>query len=71
MIHGDAAFSGQGIVPETFSLSYLPGFTVGGSIHITVNNQVRTHACMCARVQMVCVCRGCHRSLSKWLFSGV
>ncbi len=41
MIHGDAAFSGQGIVPETFSLSYLPGFSVGGSIHITVNNQVR------------------------------
>lgn len=40
MIHGDAAFSGQGIVPETFSLSYLPGFSVGGSIHITVNNQV-------------------------------
>ena len=41
MIHGDAAFSGQGIVPETFSLSYIPGFTVGGSIHITVNNMVR------------------------------
>ena len=40
MIHGDAAFCGQGVVPETFALSYIPGFTVGGSIHITVNNQV-------------------------------
>jgi hypothetical protein len=48
MIHGDAAFSGQGIVPETFTLSYLPGFTVGGSIHVTVNNQVCVLVCLVA-----------------------
>ncbi|KAJ8384333.1 hypothetical protein AAFF_G00205860 [Aldrovandia affinis] len=39
-VHGDASFSGQGIVPETFTISYLPHYRVGGSIHLIVNNQV-------------------------------
>ncbi|XP_062849359.1 2-oxoadipate dehydrogenase complex component E1 [Trichomycterus rosablanca] len=39
-VHGDASFPGQGIVPETFTLSCLPHFRVGGSIHLIVNNQV-------------------------------
>ncbi|KAM9570513.1 2-oxoadipate dehydrogenase complex component E1 isoform 1-T1 [Salvelinus alpinus] len=39
-VHGDASFSGQGIVPETFTISLLPHFRVGGSIHLIVNNQV-------------------------------
>eukprot|EP00126_Sphaerothecum_destruens_P010028 Sdes_comp20660_c0_seq1m15970 len=38
--HGDAAFSAQGIVAETFQLSNLPHYTIGGSIHIVVNNQL-------------------------------
>ncbi|EKD54063.1 MAG: hypothetical protein ACD_60C00126G0009 [uncultured bacterium] len=39
-IHGDAAFSGQGVVMETFNMSQARWFTVGGSIHLVVNNQV-------------------------------
>jgi len=40
LLHGDAAFSGQGVVYETFHLSDLPNYTTGGTIHIVVNNQI-------------------------------
>ena len=40
LIHGDAAFAGEGIVPETLALAELPHYETGGTIHILVNNQV-------------------------------
>jgi 2-oxoglutarate dehydrogenase E1 component len=40
LLHGDAAFSGQGIVAETFNLARLKGYATGGTIHIITNNQV-------------------------------
>ena len=40
ILHGDAAMSGQGVVAECFNLSQLRGYTVGGSLHIVVNNLI-------------------------------
>jgi 2-oxoglutarate dehydrogenase E1 component len=40
LVHGDAAFAGQGIVAETLNFADLPGFTVGGTVHILANNLI-------------------------------
>lgn len=44
LMHGDGSFAGQGVVYETLDMSALPDYTVGGTIHVIVNNQASNTA---------------------------
>ena len=56
LIHGDAAFAGQGVVMETMQISQAPGYYTGGSLHVVINNQVgfTTSQAQDARSTMYC-----------------
>lgn len=55
LLHGDGAFSGQGIVFETLDLCGLVDYTVGGTIHLVVNNQVGLVVCCAVLCYECCI----------------
>lgn len=56
LLHGDAAFAGQGVVYETMGFADLPNYTTGGTIHIVVNNQSRSFGSAFVDVLMYVAC---------------
>lgn len=56
-VHGDASCVGQGIVPETLTMTTVPNFRIGGSVHLVVNNQIGfTTDCEIGRYKNLTLC---------------
>lgn len=69
LVHGDAAFAGQGVVYETFHLSDLPSYTTNGTVHVVVNNQVRgLAACGASSALPISESRQCEGERDTTLF---
>jgi 2-oxoglutarate dehydrogenase complex dehydrogenase (E1) component-like enzyme len=66
LMHGDAAFCGQGVVLETFNFGQLPAYTTHGSIHVVVNNQIGQYSRLLllnanSSVELICYTHLCPR----------